>query len=164
MNDKAVAALQLIHGIAIRNRHKGCRGRSGWDWEVALHDKLEAIEISAQHLWTVGVRDRTKHIFDALAAPLQPDFAVHFRVANPLGAASRTDQKRVAADDQQIHRSGIVATAFAPDDLEQGVVARGEPSADQPSVEAIEGPLKRSLLQKLGRRKLSHDHSAWLNR
>jgi hypothetical protein len=57
-----------------------------------------------------------------------------------------------------------VATAFAPHDLEQGVAARGEPGANEPSEDAIEDPLDRGLLQKLGRRKLGHDDTAWLNR
>jgi len=85
-------------------------------------------------------------------------------VAELRDPRSLGSRKRAAADDQQMHRGRIAATGFAPDDLEQGVVARGEPGADEPAEDTIEDPLGRGRLLKLGRRKLSHNRYRLLNR
>src|SRR6185295_8510811 len=76
-----------------------------------------------------------------LASPLERDFSRRFRVAHPLGAASRGHQEPLSAEFEQIDWRGIDLPALAPADLQQIIMGKAQSQPHQRSEDPVENAL-----------------------
>jgi hypothetical protein len=132
---------QLEHRIEPHVLRERRRGRSGRHREVALHDRLEALQVRLENLRLFRVRNRSNLEIVLRPASLQYNPPDRLRVANPLRPPARAYEVTPVVDNQQLNRRRVQLAALAPPHLQQIVMRSPEPQSHHQAEQRVERPL-----------------------